>query len=775
MGTMLQAAALPDGYPPDLWTLERPEVVEDIHRQYLQAGCRILKTNTFGANDLKLAPYDKTAEEAVQAAVAIAKTAIAKEGVDAFVALDIGPTGKLLKPLGDLGFEDAVSLFAEMVKAGEKAGAVCILIETMSDAYELKAAVLAAKENSDLPILCTMIFDERGKLLTGADIPAATALLEGLGVTAIGLNCGMGPEAMLPLANELRACCSLPLVINPNAGLPRSEAGKTVYDVPPAVFAEQMRPIAKLCAAVGGCCGTTPAHLEALVSACGDITPPSVPHYDTLLVSSYAGAVAIGERPVIIGERINPTGKKRFRQALLEDDVDYILREGLAQEERGADILDVNVGLPDIDEAERLPRVVQELQKVTALPLQLDTSDPVAMEAALRIYNGKPLINSVNGKEGSMAAVLPLVKKYGGGVVALTLDEDGIPDTPEGRLAIATRIVERAEQLGIDRREILVDALTLPVSASEDAARVTLESLALIKKELGVKTVLGVSNVSFGLPVREKINATFFTMALQRGLDAGIVNPCSDAMMTAYDAFCALSGYDPQCARYIERHAGDTAVAAVPTGGGITLTDAVIKGLSDQAAALANEALVSGQEPLTVINESLVPALDVVGRGFENGTLFLPQLLMSAEAAKAAFEALKSRMTTAVTTSEDTIVIATVFGDIHDIGKNIVKVLLENYQFHVIDLGKDVPPEAVVAAVKDSGAPLVGLSALMTTTVPAMAETIRLLRAECPGVRVMVGGAVLTQEYVDVIGADFYGKDAMASVGYAKRVFGREA
>lgn len=780
MGTMLQAAGLPDGYPPDLWSLEHPEIVRGIHEQYLQAGCDILTSNTFGANALKLTPYGKTAKEVVTAAIHTAKEAVQRGKPDAFVALDIGPTGKLLSPLGDLPFEEAVSLFAEMVRAGDRAGADCILIETMSDTYELKAAVLAAKENSDLPIICTMIFDERGKLLTGADIRAAVALLEGLGVTAIGLNCGMGPDAMRPLVEELRGCCSLPLVINPNAGLPRSEAGKTVYDVHPDDFAAAMEPIVACAAIVGGCCGTTPAHLAALTARFQGRVPPAVPHYDTLTVSSYAAWSMIGEHPVIIGERINPTGKKRFRQALLERDTEYILREGLMQEEKGADILDVNVGLPDIDETERLPLVVRELQKVTRLPLQLDTSDPIAMEQALRVYNGKPLINSVNGKEESLQAILPLVKKYGGGLVALTLDEDGIPETAEGRLAIARRIVERAEAIGIDRRDILVDALTLPVSAGGDAARVTLEALSLIKRELGVKTVLGVSNISFGLPMREKINTAFFTMALQSGLDAGIVNPCSEAMMSAYDAFCALLGHDAQCARYIARH-GDkspNAAAASPaadTAAELTLKTAVIKGLSEPAFALAQGAVSAGRAPLAVINEELVPALDIVGKGFEEGTLFLPQLLMSAEAAKAAFEALKQYMTTdGSETSRDTVVIATVYGDIHDIGKNIVKVLLENYQFRVVDLGKDVPPETVVEAVKRERAPLVGLSALMTTTVPSMARTIALLREECPHCRVMVGGAVMTQEYADQIGADFYGKDAMASVQYAKRVFGRE-
>ncbi len=774
MGTMLQAQGLPEGTAPDAWNILNPSAVETVHRQYLQAGCHILKTNTFGANALKLKPYGYTVTAVVSTAVSLAKQAIAAEKAEAYVALDIGPTGKLLEPLGDLAFESAVSLFAEMVKVGVAAGADCILIETMSDSYELKAAVLAAKENSDLPIFCTVVFDENAKLLTGADIAATVALLEGLGVTALGVNCGRGPEAMLPLVEELRACCSLPLIVNPNAGLPRMCDGKTVFDVEPEAFARSMAPIVAMASFVGGCCGTTPAHLAALVDGYRDAKPSAVPHYDTLTVSSFAKSVTIGAEPVIIGERINPTGKKRFRQALIENDMDYLLREAIAQEESGAHILDVNVGIPDIDEAERLPAAIQALQQVTALPLQLDTADPVAMEKALRLYNGKPLINSVNGKEESLQAVLPLVKKYGGGVVALTLDEDGIPSTAQGRLAIAKRIVERAEALGIDRRNILVDVLTLPVSADDNAAKVTLEALQLVKKELRVKTVLGVSNVSFGLPSRETVNAAFYTMALQAGLDAGIINPNVEAMTKAYDSFTALMGYDSHCERYIARFSTESVSSSTSTGMSLTLKEAVIKGLGDQAASLSQQALNDILEPLAIINEQLVPALDHVGRGFENGSLFLPQLLMSAQAAKAAFDVIKSSMSTQTEAAErDLVVLATVKGDIHDIGKNIVKVLLENYQFRVLDLGKDVSPETIVDTVLQTGARLVGLSALMTTTVPAMEETIRQLRAACPSCSVMVGGAVMTQEYADRIGADFYGKDAMASVAYAKSVFQR--
>lgn len=773
MGTMLQAEGLPEGYLPDLWVLENPDKVKAVHKAYIDAGCNILTTDTFGTNSMKLAPYGKTAAEVAKAAVRIAKEAAAESGRDdIFVAIDIGPTGKLLEPLGDLGFEDAVSLFSETIKAGAEAGADAVIIETMSDTYELKAAVLAAKESCELPVLCTMVFDEHGKLLTGADIETAAAMLEGLGVTALGLNCGMGPSMMLPLVKRLSEICSVPLIVSPNAGLPKTENGKTYFDVTPDEFAEEMKAIAPYSAIVGGCCGTTPAHIAELVKACSEITPGKAHEHDTLYVTSYAKCVAVGKCPVIIGERINPTGKKLFKQALRDGDEGYILREGISQEEHGADILDVNVGLPEIDEPAVLKSAVQALQRVTRLPLQIDTSDYEAMEGALRIYNGKPLVNSVNGKEESMNAVLPLVKKYGGAVVALTLDEDGIPDTAEGRLRIAERIVKRAEALGIKRRDIIVDALTLPVSADEKAASTTLAALKLISETLGVKTVLGVSNVSFGLPSRGIINSAFFTLALENGLSAGIVNPCSDVMMQAYDAFCALKGYDTRCERYIARHSGAEEKKQEKTSSGeLTLCDAVIKGLADEAASLAKE-LAGAQAPIEIINSQLVPALDVVGEGFEKGTLFLPQLLMSAEAAKSAFDALKPFLSTdGSEESKDVIVIATVHGDIHDIGKNIVKVLLENYRFKVIDLGKDVPPETIAEAVGRENARLVGLSALMTTTVPAMEQTVALLRRVCPEVKIMVGGAVLTKEYADMMGADFYGRDAMESVRYAQKLF----
>lgn len=780
MGTMLQQAGLPQGALPECWNHERPEVVLDIHRQYLAAGCHILKTNTFGANALKLRETSYSVEEIIRQGVSLAKQAVAKSGRDGcFVALDIGPSGKLLAPLGDLSFDAAYDLFAEMAAAGETAGADAVLIETMGDTYEVKAAVLAVKEQTSLPVIVTMIFDEHGKLLTGGDIPTVVALLEGLGVDALGVNCGLGPDQMGGLLEQLLACSSLPIAMNPNAGLPHSVDGRTVFDVEPADFAVAMQALAEKGAwLIGGCCGTTPAHLAAMIAACRNVTPPSVKRNDYTVVSSYAKAVRLGERPVIIGERINPTGKSRFKQALRDGDIEYILREGITQQDNGAHILDVNVGLPEIDEVDCIRRVVRELQGVTNLPLQIDTSDPMAMEQALRLYNGKAMINSVNGKQESMEAVFPLVQKYGGVVVALALDEDGIPPTAEGRLRVAQKIVETAAAYGIDKKDIVVDALTLTVSAEPDAAAVTLESLRLIRERLGVYTVLGVSNVSFGLPQREIINAAFFTMALQNGLDAAIINPNTAAMMKSYDAYCALMGFDDQCAEYIAQYGAQQptaspAAALLPTQMG--LHEAIIRGLKERAFAAAEER-VSLREPLAVINEELIPALDEVGKGFEKGTVFLPQLLMSAEAAKAAFAAVKAQLSRAGTApvSREPVILATVKGDIHDIGKNIVRVLLENYGYRVLDLGKDVDPHIIVDTAVAEDIRLVGLSALMTTTVSSMEETIRLLRAAKPDCKVVVGGAVLTPEYADMIDADYYAKDAMATVHYAQQLFGYE-
>ena len=771
MGTMLQDMGLPFGYAPDLWAVEEPEKVAAVHRKYIDAGCNIITTDTFGTNRLKMAEFGKDAAEVAVAGVKLLKKAIADSGKkDVFAFLDIGPTGRLLKPMGDLDFNEAVNVFAEVVKAGADAGADGIIIETMSDLYELKAAVLAAKENSSLPVFCTMVFDEKGKLLTGADVETAAATLEGLGADAIGLNCGMGPDGMLPIVRRMRNACSLPLIVNPNAGLPKTKDGRTYFDVTPELFAKSMEEILEYASVVGGCCGTTPEHIKALGEVAFGKAPNPIPEFNKTVVTSYAQRVEIGKKPVIIGERINPTGKKLFKEALKSGDGNYALREAAKQEEAGAHILDVNVGLPGIDEPEILEETVLGIQRITALPLQIDTSDSAAMERALRVYNGKPLINSVNGKEESMNAVLPLVKKYGGVVVALTLDEDGIPETPEGRLKIAKKILDKAAELGIQKRDIIIDPLTLPVSAGKEAAEVTLTSLEMIKNQLLVNTVLGVSNVSFGLPDRRLINSAFYTLALEKGLSCGIINPCSQDMMAAYDAYCALKGFDENFETYIKRHAGEKApvAAASPV---MSLGECIIKGMDTDSAKSA-ETLSKNQDVLDIIANEIVPALDKVGKGFEEGSIFLPQLLMSAEAAKAAFDVLTPLIKKEGVQKGEKIVLATVKGDIHDIGKNIVRVLLENYQFDCIDLGKDVPPEAVVDAVKKDNVKLVGLSALMTTTVPSMEETIALLKKECPDTKVMVGGAVMTADFAKEIKADFYGKDAMEDVRIAQKFFG---
>jgi len=778
LGSLLQERGLKPGELPETWNLTRPEVLYDIHRAYLDAGADIILANTFGANGFK---YDNL-EEIVTAAVVNAKKAVADSGRKAYVALDMGPTGKLLKPMGTLDFEECVSIYADVVRYGAKAGADLILIETMSDTYELKAAVLAAKENSNLPVVATVVFDEHHKMLTGATPEVVVALLEGLRVDAIGMNCGLGPKQMKPIFETMARYASIPLVITPNAGLPRSENGKTVYDVGPEEFAEDMEEIINMGAwMAGGCCGTTPAHIKALTERCSGITPKPLTDKDYTIVTSYSTAVELGGRPVIIGERINPTGKSKFKQALRDNNMEYILEEGVKQADSGAHILDVNVGLPEIDEPAMMRRTVYELQSVLPLPLQIDTTDPVAMEQAMRIYNGKPMINSVNGKEEIMHQIFPLVQKYGGTVVGLALDEAGIPDTAEGRLAVAKKIYDTAAQYGIKPKDIVIDALTMTMSTDNNSANITLDTVREIKAH-GGRTVLGVSNISFGLPQREVINSGFFLMAMQAGLSAGIINPNARAMIQAYDTYCVLGGFDSQCMSYIEKYAvaEPTPVAQTVTSvkqagkavtGNLSLTDCIVKGLKEQAYKATKDELGT-KDTMEIINGELVPALDIVGKGFEKGTVFLPQLLMSAEAAKAGFEAIKEYVSSQGTNQEKkaTIVIATVKGDIHDIGKNIVKVLLENYGYDVIDLGKDVPPEAVVDKVIETHAPLVGLSALMTTTVVSMEETIKKLHESAPWCKIMVGGAVLTQEYADMIGADFYGKDAMQSVYYAEEL-----
>lgn len=759
MGSMLNLSA---GELPEKLNINEPERVFAVHKGYADAGADFITANTFGANSLK---YDNV-PELVKAAVELAKKAGKK------VALDIGPTGKLLKPMGDLDFERAVELFSEVIESG-KDGADVVIIETMSDSYELKAAVLAAKEHCDLPVIASMIFDENGRLLTGGDMRSACAMLEGLGADAVGINCGLGPKQMIELVKEMRENTSLPILVMPNAGLPESVDGKTVYNVSPQEFAEDMLTIAKQGVSyLGGCCGTTPEHIRAMIELCKNI-PDSIPEKKTdTVVSSYSTAVTIGEKPVVIGERINPTGKKLFKEALRNNDIDYVIKEGLSQQEHGAHILDVNVGLPEIDEVKMLSDAVYNLQSVLPLPLQLDSSDPQALEKAMRIYNGKPMVNSVNGKQSSMKEIFPLVKKYGGVVVCLCLDENGIPETAQGRIDIAKKIINTAQEYGIDKKDLVVDALTMTISTNKDNAIETLKAVKYIRNELGVGTVLGVSNISFGLPKREAINTAFFTLALENGLSAGIINPLSESMMNAYYSYNALMGYDDNCAEYIE--SVTLSQTAVSSTSSMDLKTAIIKGMKEDAGSCAKE-LLKDTQPLDIINEYIIPALDVVGDGFEKNKIFLPQLLMSADSAKEAFNVIREYLVLSgqEKKSENKIVIATVEGDIHDIGKNIVKVLLSNYGFDVIDLGKDVKCEKVLEETIKNDCKLVALSALMTTTVTNMEKTIKLVH-ENTDAKVLVGGAVLTKSYAKMIDADYYAKDAMESVRIAKSFFGGE-
>lgn len=755
MGSMLN---LRPGELPEKLNISDPDRVYRVHKAYADAGADIITANTFGANRLK---YDNC-DELVRAGVALAKKTGKK------VALDLGPTGKLLKPMGDLDFEECVSIYADVVNAG-KNDADIVLIETMGDTYEIKAAMLAAKENCDLPIFVSMIFDEKGRLLTGADVKTACAVVEGLGADVIGFNCGLGPKQMIPLVEELEKYTSTPIMVNPNAGLPESVNGETVYNVDPDEFSDLMAQIADLGVSyLGGCCGTTPAHIKALIEKTKNIpdVPPSKKNFT--FVTSYSQSVELGEKSAVIGERINPTGKKLLKQALRDRDMDYILREGISQKDCGAHILDVNVGLPEIDEVEMLKSAVYELQSVLPTPLQLDSSDAVAMEQALRIYNGKPLINSTNGKEKSMHEIFPLAKKYGGVVVCLCLDENGIPETADGRIKVAKKIINTAAEYGIDKKDLIVDALAMTISTDTQNAIETLKAVDYIKHTLGVNTVLGVSNISFGLPNREAVNTAFYTLCLKAGLSAGIINPKSQSMMNAYYSYNALAGLDENCTEYIE---SAVVIDVVADASNITLLDAIVKGMKEESAKCAKE-LLKTQNSLDIINEYIIPALDKVGDGFEKNKIFLPQLLMSADSAKAAFDEIKAHMIVNGNSQVkgEKIIIATVEGDIHDIGKNIVKVLLANYGFDVVDLGKDVKCETVLDETIKNDAKLVGLSALMTTTVPNMEKTIKLIH-ENTDAKVFVGGAVLTKDYAKMINADWYAKDAMESVRIAQEFF----
>lgn len=759
LGTMLGDI---DVSPAEL-NMADPQKVMAVHRAYAQSGAHIITANTFGANRIKLEGTGYSVSEVINKSIGLVREAAPGK----LAALDIGPTGSLLKPFGNMDFEEAYDIFSEMVLAGRDAD--LILIETMTDTYEAKAAVLAAKENSNLPVIATVSIDERGRLLTGADLTSVISLLEGLGVDALGLNCGLGPAQVKEYFEIIRKYCSIPVALIPNAGLPVNKNGETTYDMGPEEFSKYMKYFGENGAHIlGGCCGTTPEHIRLMVEECKDIAIEPVTDKGITMVSAYREAVIIGEKPVIIGERINPTGKKRFKEALRCHDIDYIVNEGIQEEEAGAHILDVNVGLPEIDEADLMRLAVTELQTVISLPLQIDTGDKNVMEKALRIYNGKAMINSVNGKKQVMEDVFPLVKKYGGVVVGLTLDENGIPGTAEERLKIAERIIETAKSYGIGKKDIVIDPLTLAISTGKNEALETLRAVRLIRDTLGVNTILGVSNVSFGLPQREVLNAAFYSLALENGLSAAIINPMSSDMMKAYYAFNVLHGFDEDCKDYIGKFANEAIKETVKTDN--SLYDIIIKGLKSEAYNKTKELLLE-KEAMDIVNEVIIPALDEVGDGFGAGKVFLPQLLTSAETVKNAFEAIKSTMSGAEV-KKGKVLVATVLGDVHDIGKNILKLLLENYGYEVIDMGKDVPPEDIVKRTLDKDIKLVGLSALMTTTVVNMDSTIKALKTAGFKGRVMVGGAVLTQEYADMISADFYCRDALSGVRYAREVLG---
>jgi len=816
MGTRLQAAGMKPGELPEVWNITHGDVVAEIHASYVKAGANILKSNTFGANALKMQGSGYTVEEAVLAAFAnarrgfqkanetgqpdsvisdsasatfseisgspqgkasgagIASSDFIKKTPGQFIALDLGPTGKLLAPYGDLQFEEAVALYAETVRAGVKAKADLILVETMSDTYEAKAAILAAKENSDLPVFVTFTFDKDGKLLNGADVETAVLMAEGLGADAVGFNCGLGPDLVARLMPRARAVTGLPLIANPNAGLPVEKEGKTVFTTGPEEFAEYMLDVYREGGAVlGGCCGTDPDYIRLLAARTQGQKPIAAQrHRAVTAVTGYGAPVYFDKMPVLIGERINPTGKPLLKEALRNGDMDYICRLGLEQLDHGAHILDVNTGLPGLDERETLSKAVTHLQAITPAPLEIDTSHYEAMENALRLYNGKPLLNSVNGKPESMEQVFPLAKKYGAAVVGLCLDETGIPDSAEGRLAIAEKIIATAADYGIDKKDILIDPLALTVSTDSRNPAI---DLAVIKalKEKGIHTVMGVSNISFGLPNRDAVNSTFFAMSLAAGLSSAIMNPQSERMMEAYRSFCALSGADEGCKEFVARYANAPKAKNAAAVSEYTLYDAIVKGLTEQSGAATVKLLEEKNAPLDIINQYIIPALNTVGEGFGKKTLFLPQLLMAADAAKASFDELKKQMQAGGDGSGepgDTIVLAVVKGDIHDIGKNIVKVLWENYGYHVVDLGKDVPAQSVVEAVEKHHAKLVGLTALMTTTVASMEDTISELRKNTD-TKILVGGAVMTKEYADAIGADGYAPDAVAAVDYANKIF----
>ena len=769
MGTMLQKHGMKLGIIPETLNITDPETIISIHREYLDAGSDIILTNTFGMNKFKAERAGMPLKDMVAAAVKNAKSAIGtREGK--YVGLSIGPCGRVLSPTGDLPFDEAVEVFAEVVRAGDAAGADFIQLETFTDLYELKSAVIGAKENSALPIFATMSFEENGTTFFGTTVDSMVMTLEALGVSALGVNCSLGPKQLLPIVRRILDAASIPVIVQPNAGLPAVIEGKTTYDVTPEEFAAYIKQFAaEGVRFVGGCCGTTPEYIRLVRSAIEGMKPKKIEKRPLGGICTPSKQVYF-DRITVIGERLNPTGKKSLQSAIRAHDTEYRLREAIREEEQGAEVLDVNMGLPDVDEAAVLFEAVSQIQAVTEVPLQIDSASPEALERAARIYNGKPLLNSVNGKKESLATVLPIAKKYGCAVLGLTLDEMGIPQKAEDRLEIARRIAEAAEAAGLRREDLLIDCLMMTVSAQQDQARETLKAIELVKKELGVKTVLGVSNVSFGLPSRPIINRTMLAMALAKGLDAPIMNPGDAGMTETVAAARLLLGQDPEAEEFITKYgAAESTAAAQAKEDAPQIAHAITRGLKEDSAKAA-AALLAEKEPLAIIEGEIIPALDAIGKKYESGEIFLPQLIKSAEAAKAAFETLRA----ALVKSRDgekkgkKIVIATVHGDIHDIGKNIVRTILENYNFDVIDLGKDVPPRRVLEAVQESGARIVGLYALMTTTVASMKETAELLKKECPDVKIIVGGAVLTEALARYAGADRYAKDAMETVRLAE-------
>lgn len=776
----MQRSGLEPGASPDLLSLTNPELITSIHKQYIEAGSDIVYANTFGANRFKLEGKGHTVEEVVDSAVKAARAAC---GSEYFVALDVGPLGELLEPMGTLTFEEAYDAFSEIMVQGEISGADLIVIETMTDLYEVKAAVLAAKEHTVLPVLVSMTFEENGRTFTGTSISCMAATLEGLGVQGVGINCSLGPVEIFPLAKELREATKLPVFVKPNAGLPDPRTGE--YSITPKDFAQAMAKYGELgVSLVGGCCGTTPEYIAEMKRAFSQKTMKGRgPSQEKTVICSGTQAAVI-DKVTVIGERINPTGKKRMKQALIDGDYDYILSQAVQQVDAGAHVLDVNVGIPDIDEVELLPKVVKELQAITDLPLQIDSSNPAAIEAALRVYNGKAIVNSVNGEEKVLERILPIVKKYGAAVVGLTLDEKGIPSKAEERLAIAERILERATAAGIPKKDVFIDCLTLTASAQQAEVQETLKAVRMVKEQLGLHTVLGVSNISFGLPCRPLINRTFLALAMENGLDLPIINPNDEDMMGTVYAFEMLRNRDKNAERFIQRYS-DVSLGTMTRGGqkqevasgeeSPSLFHALEKGMKTDTIH-AVEQLLRTEDEMTVVNDYLIPALDKVGQGFEKGTIFLPQMMQAATAAQGGFELIKERLADSgkEQVSKGRVVIATVKGDIHDIGKNIVKVIMENYGFEMIDLGRDVPVETIVETVLQRDIKLVGLSALMTTTLKSMEETIAAVKKAAPDCKFIVGGAVLTPDYAEKIGADYYCKDAMKSVEAAKEVFGAQ-